>query len=205
MSANLFRGAADPDAVVALARRHDVDVLSLQELTPEALARLDAAGLQELLPGRAVGLGNGVLARAPVTLLEVAGPKRLTAQVGDGLRIEAVHPVPPHRASLVPIWTKQLRSLPAARPDAHVMAGDLNATLDHRALRAVLDRGWTDAAGAVGAGLQPTWPVGRPAPKVAIDHVLAGPGVGVRGFSVHDVPGSDHRAVIAELVLPGQR
>ena len=35
-----------------------------------------------------------------------------------------------------------------------VIAGDFNATLDHQALRAVLDRGWQDAAAEAGEGLQ---------------------------------------------------
>jgi endonuclease/exonuclease/phosphatase family metal-dependent hydrolase len=37
---------------------------------------------------------------------------------------------------------------------------------------------------------------------VAIDHVLADARCGVRAFSVHPIPGTDHRAVLAELVLP---
>jgi hypothetical protein len=35
-----------------------------------------------------------------------------------------------------------------------------------------------------------------------IDHVLADKRVGVRTVSVHTIPGTDHRAVFAELVLP---
>jgi endonuclease/exonuclease/phosphatase (EEP) superfamily protein YafD len=85
------------------------------------------------------------------------------------------------------------------------MAGDFNATLDHDAMRRVLDTGYEDAADVVGAGLQPTWPAGKKVPAaVAIDHVLADKRVGVRAVSVHTVPGTDHRAVFAELRLPGR-
>jgi endonuclease/exonuclease/phosphatase family metal-dependent hydrolase len=37
---------------------------------------------------------------------------------------------------------------------------------------------------------------------ITIDHVLIGGGVLVRRLSVHKVARSDHRAVVAELVLP---
>ena len=39
-------------------------------------------------------------------------------------------------------------------------------------------------------------------PAVTIDHVLADARIGVRAVSVHTIPGTDHRAVFAELVLP---
>jgi hypothetical protein len=56
---------------VRLVREHDVDVLRLQELTPDALMRLDAAGASKLLPARSVRpdmrwSGLGLLARVPL-------------------------------------------------------------------------------------------------------------------------------------------
>jgi len=39
-------------------------------------------------------------------------------------------------------------------------------------------------------------------PRVTIDHVLADRRVGVRRVDVRPLPGGDHRAVFAELVLP---
>jgi endonuclease/exonuclease/phosphatase (EEP) superfamily protein YafD len=95
--------------------------------------------------------------------------------------------------------------LPAAAPDGplRILAGDFNATLDHADLRRVLAGGYEDAASVVGAGLHATWPEGRLVPPtVAIDHVLADERAGVRAVSVHTLPGTDHRAVFAELVLP---
>ena len=63
--------------------------------------------------------------------------------------------------------------------------------------------GYEDAASVVGAGLHGTWPEGRKVPPaVVIDHVLADKRVGVRAVSIHTIPGTDHRAVFAELVLP---
>ena len=102
-------------------------------------------------------------------------------------------------------WRDDLRALPPATPrgDVRILAGDFNATLDHAELRRVLDRGYADAADTVGHGLRATWPSDRRfPPPVTIDHVLADERCGVRDLEVIDVPGSDHRAVLAELVLP---
>lgn len=89
-----------------------------------------------------------------------------------------------------------------------LLVGDFNATLDHGALRRLLRRGYLDAADEVGAGLTPTWPSGRATalaafdpPPATIDHVLVERGVAVAAVRVHDVPGSDHRAVLADLRL----
>ncbi|MBA4103095.1 MAG: endonuclease/exonuclease/phosphatase family protein, partial [Arthrobacter sp.] len=63
--------------------------------------------------------------------------------------------------------------------------------------------GLSDAAQVTGKGLAPTWPVNSPAPAfVAIDHVLASPGIEVVDFDVVTLPGTDHAAVVARLVLP---
>jgi endonuclease/exonuclease/phosphatase family metal-dependent hydrolase len=71
-------------------------------------------------------------------------------------------------------------------------------------MRRILGTGYRDAAAAVGQGLAGTWGPydGDPIPPVTIDHVLVDRRVGVRSVSVHGIPGSDHRAVLAELSLP---
>ncbi len=217
MSANLRFGEADAASVLALAREHDVDVLSLQELTPEALRRLDAAGARKLLPGRALAprrraAGTGLMSRRPLRLLAEPIPEgraqlraALTLPGGRELRLVAVHPFPPVSRRSERAWSDVLRALPDARAGGrpHVLLGDFNATLDHSELRAVIDRGYVDAADATGQGLRPTWPVGRHGyPPLTLDHVLVERSVGVRALSVHRIAGSDHRAVVAELGLP---
>jgi len=55
--------------------------------------------------------------------------------------------------------------------------------------------------GCPGWGLK-SW-VGRLfPPPVTIDHVLADERLGISDYSVEDLPGSDHRAVFAALVVP---
>ena len=84
-----------------------------------------------------------------------------------------------------------------------MLAGDFNATLDHADLRAVLRRGYADAARAVGGALAWTWrPLRLRFPRLALDHVLVDPRIAVASVDLTTVAGSDHRAVVAELVLP---
>lgn len=215
MSANLFRGQADAATVMRLARSERVDVLSLQELDAGALTRLDAAGAGRMFPRRAIALaagggGSGLLVGRHARLLGTARtagadqPAVTVALPGSGaLSVEAVHPPPPIGAATGRTWRSLLEALPSAGEGAplRVLAGDFNATLDHRALREVLDRGYVDAADAAGSGLEPTWRSG-PLP-ITIDHVLVDRRIGVRDFSTHEVPGSDHEAVVAELTVPG--
>ena len=132
MTANLRLGQADARAIVRLARARHVDVLSLQELTPEAVRRLDAAGVRALLPGRVLqprtgAAGSGLLARRPLRAVRtaaVAGHEQPEASLrlpgGRELRIKAVHPVPPTSTEAVASWRRQLDSLggPAARDGA---------------------------------------------------------------------------------------
>ena len=76
-------------------------------------------------------------------------------------------------------------------------------TLLDAELRRLPHTGNTDAPDAAGARLNGTWPRGRLLPPpVAIDHVLADTRIGVRRFELHTITGTDHRAVLADLVLP---
>ena len=217
LSVNMHFGTGSASALVALARRERADVLSVQELTPRLAAELDAAGLGELLPERVGaprdrGAGIALYARFPLEDVAVPGRRRnplaaasASLDSGAGVELVAVHaPAPQSRQGTVD-WRADLRAFPPATPGGpvRILAGDFNATLDHAELRRLLDTGYEDAAASVGAGLRATWPNGRRLPPpVAIDHVLADERCGVRAFSVHPIPGTDHRAVLAELVLP---
>jgi endonuclease/exonuclease/phosphatase (EEP) superfamily protein YafD len=82
-----------------------------------------------------------------------------------------------------------------------IVAGDFNATLDHAVFRHAIT-GCADAGERTGQGLVGTWPNRFPrrlGPQ--IDHVLITGGITAETLSVHDVPGSDHRAVLTRLRL----
>jgi endonuclease/exonuclease/phosphatase family metal-dependent hydrolase len=220
MAANLYVGQADPRAVVDLVRRQRVDILALAELPPEELTRLDRAGLRRIMPFRRYELGaggasaSGLFARRSITTLPAENSLRRQGQprgliaVPPALPIDlqVIHPPPPINPDGRGIWNHMLGELtrPSDGDRLRLLAGDFNATLDHQALRRLLgEGGYVDAADAVGAGYHTTWPAGRDfPPEITIDHVLVDPRVRVEDFSVHTVPRSDHRAVIATLVLP---
>jgi endonuclease/exonuclease/phosphatase (EEP) superfamily protein YafD len=212
MTANLYIGRGDPRTVVDLVRRYDVDVLCLEELTPQELERLDAAGIGRLLPHRVAkplpgASGAAVLTRAPLT--EVESPHagvnpQPAAELPGSVVVTAVHPAPPVNGAREDGWADALSALPGTEASRlRILAGDFNATLDHRALRGVLGRGYADAADRAGAGLRATWPaVRRRALPITIDHVLVDRRIRVEAVHVAAVPGSDHRAVIVTLRLP---
>ena len=138
-------------------------------------------------------------AAQPEAVLEVRG--------APPVRIKAVHPRPPVSSTAAPEWRALIARMPGSdsQGDVRVLAGDFNATLDHPELRALLDRGYTDAADAAGTGLKPTWPApprSRRALPLTIDHVLVDRRVRVERVTVVRIPHSDHRAVIAVLRLP---
>jgi endonuclease/exonuclease/phosphatase (EEP) superfamily protein YafD len=217
MSANVLAGHADAARLVDFARDRDVDVLCVEELTPEFARSLDAAGLGRLFPQRALSVregvrGSGIYSRYPLRKLpfpEISSSRaRTTIPPGLPVDVMAVHNLPvPTSPSNVDGWGDSLGGLPGVSADGpiQVLAGDFNATIDQSEFRDLLDRGYYDAAERMGDGLRPTWPAIRGSNRylpVTIDHVLYDrDGAGVRDYDVLDLPGTDHRTIYAELVL----
>lgn len=87
-----------------------------------------------------------------------------------------------------------------------IVAGDLNATVDHFAGLGVdggTIGGCCDAAAEAGSAAAGTWPVRLPVGLASpIDHVLVGSAWEVNGFAVlpdFDDAGSDHRPIVATV------
>jgi endonuclease/exonuclease/phosphatase family metal-dependent hydrolase len=120
--------------------------------------------------------------------------------------VESAHPLAPYSLEVLGDWRDDLAAEPRTDPAGtpRILLGDFNATLDHRALRELIKGGYRDAADAAGQGLIGSWGPydGDPLPPVTIDHVLADRRLGVGAVSVHDIPESDHRAIIATLRVP---
>ena len=214
-SSNIRFGDASADDLTALVRDKDVDVLVVLELTPDAVRRLEEAGLDRLLPNRyavpAPGVqGTGIWSRLPLSgTMEEPGffSHTLRAYVtvdpetGAGVHLLAAHPVAPGVQDNT-VWRDEharLLGLVESGPDSTALVGDLNATRDHAVVRRYESAGYADAADEAGAGFVPTFPVGRDVPPlVAIDHVLMRSTAYVADtFEAVDVTGTDHRAVIA--------
>jgi endonuclease/exonuclease/phosphatase family metal-dependent hydrolase len=208
MSSNLRLGHGSTADVVDAVAAHDVDLLVLQEVTPKALAGLEADGIEAVLPhrtGQALSGAHGTMAfsRTPIT-----DGERVPAETDSwafstaGLRVIAVHP--PYPLSVG--WATEQDALREAveRRAPDLVVGDFNAGLDHAPFRAILDAGLRDAAELTNAGWQPTWPTrgfeGIPIPaSVAIDHVLVGERLTALTTTTVAVGRSDHLALVAEV------
>mgnify|MGYP002777837524 CR=1 FL=1 len=193
------------------------DLVLVQEVDPawaDALAR--APGLVALdVVARADNFGIAWLVRQDVqdrvvrTWREelVPGIPALAAELDVGGRrvaVLGVHTLPPVRAdyaarrdaalAAAARWTADQRA--AGR--VPVVLGDLNATPFSAPLRRLLaDAGLVDSQR--GFGLQASWPVGRPAPQLAIDHCLHDPALTTVARALGPDLGSDHLPLRVDL------
>jgi endonuclease/exonuclease/phosphatase (EEP) superfamily protein YafD len=214
MSLNLYLGRADAHTVVRIAREQKIDVLVLPELTQQEDAALSREGLEDLLPNRVYdtdtsGSGTAVLSSLPlrqIVLMDettLAQPSMVVDLPGnDDVELTAVHIQPGVRSGTAATWRRELGELPRPDERVRVLAGDFNASLDHAAFRAVVDRGYADAAESTGNGLVATWSNWPWAPPVTIDHILADDRCAFGSYAVVDVPGTDHNALVSEIILP---
>jgi endonuclease/exonuclease/phosphatase (EEP) superfamily protein YafD len=217
LSSNLEFGGANADDVVKGVRDHSADVVVLVELTPQAVSRLKAAGLDKELPyavGHAEAGTTGALIRSrwPLTLLDpgqgVDGslfwePYARVERPAGAFRVKAIHTRQPIVSARG--WHQDLeriRQWQLAQPTEQplVLAGDFNASQSHPAFRSMLD-GLTDTHRATGGGWVRTWPQGRRIPPfVQLDHIL-GRGLTASDAGVVPVRGTDHAAVWATVTL----
>lgn len=220
LTANTARSSVRPATFVALVARTRARALALPETNRDA-ARAIAAALTRATGERWRAFGDATAwpddaVSAKVTALVVAErlrPRALPAPVAPGshgqvrvrldaldVSVAAVHPVAPPPGGSQGHWRADLLALRTFCADDWIVAGDLNATVDHSPLRAVLHAGCQDAASAAARGLRATWaggPLGLVRPQ--IDHVLVGGSWSTDGAGVVALPGSDHRAVWARV------
>jgi endonuclease/exonuclease/phosphatase (EEP) superfamily protein YafD len=212
-ASNLKFGSGDAQTVVDLVRSQQVDVLALEELTPDAVRRLHDAGLDEVLPYSIARpdpsfSGTGLWSRLPLkNTREVSGlaahavAGQVTDPTGTVVTVVAVHPLAPgpYDHSGRDEDFSVLRAALAAIPGPVVVAGDFNATRDQAPFRDLESDGFRDAADQAGAGFVATFPANRGArPVVAIDHVVARD-LAQRAtvWVAVTIPRSDHLAVVA--------
>jgi endonuclease/exonuclease/phosphatase (EEP) superfamily protein YafD len=224
MNINSEFGQADAARIVQLVKDNGVDLLTVQEHSQALEDRLNAEGLDRLLPHRISdptddGAGSAVYSSYPLELVGLLPDTpfrmptvRLTARAGGSaavLEVTNVHAMPPVDAR-VDQWRSDLAAVGrlAERPGKRLLIGDFNATYDHEEFRALLGAApdgaeLVDVGMASGSRLVPTWPMEGPRlPGIAIDHLVTTPQVGSTGYQVQRVPGTDHAAVLATLAVP---
>jgi endonuclease/exonuclease/phosphatase (EEP) superfamily protein YafD len=214
MVANLYVGAADGVAVVQTASREDVDVLVVLEVTPGLLATMERAGLDDLFRHRAGKPGRTTDGTMVFASQKLGTATRLHTRWGSwrvpmgDYTLFAVHP---HAPTDIATWRRDHHVIRAAATDEQpdLVVGDFNATPDHPPMRALAEAGFRSATELANEGWQPTWPAsagasvfGVSVPNVVhIDDVLVGPTFAAVETHTVDIPGSDHRALVAEVAV----
>ncbi|MEX5634672.1 endonuclease/exonuclease/phosphatase family protein [Parafrankia sp. FMc2] len=218
MTANLLYRNAEAGRLGQQIRQASPDVIVLVEVSPLTLAKVRESGAlagyrySEARPEEGA-FGAAVFSRFPLSdaaAPEVAGSMSLRATVRVDERrsfvVYAVHTISPTSGDYARRWRAQLDQLQeevrAARLPV-VLAGDFNATRDHRPMRRLISAGVRDAHDVVGAGWTPTWNADMVMfpPVLRIDHVLASPAFAITSYQVGTEFGSDHKPVTVDLAL----
>ena len=214
---NLYVLNPDPAAAGRFLRTLDADVLVVPELDARGLRGLRRSGLLEDLPNVVAELGSreetvGLLSRLPledVSTRPVGGRElpRATIEVeGTPVRLLAEHTLPPLSVFEL-LWRQALGDLAdevQTVDEPAVVLGDFNADRDHAPFRALLGTGLRDAHDERGRGLArtfPSWLVPCCSSTTCSSGTAGTPGLVVRDVREARVPGSDHRAVVADLAL----
>jgi len=217
LTLNALHGRADTADLVSLLASLSPDVLAVQELTPELAASLTEAGVADVLPVSYLEPWNGpngigLWSRWPLTKLPpVPGTRRqmIRAELNIGwpLTVTVVHTAAPV-GGRQPIWKQDMEQLRGALAETvghQIVAGDFNATRDHKEFRRLLATGLADSADAALRRQWPafTWPTNKWYPPVMrLDHILVTrAGATVRECRTVAVPGSDHLGVLAVIEL----
>jgi endonuclease/exonuclease/phosphatase (EEP) superfamily protein YafD len=222
LTANLYEGRADSKALVEIARER-VDVLAVQELTPELTENLVRDGLESDLPYKALdaqpyAAGVGIWSRYPLSrsnrsvgypLGVISAAVRHPHAAAEAVVLTAHHagpwpqPIDDWRRDVAAFADTLRQKTDDAGAGAVIVAGDFNASMDIQDFRRLLGSDFRDAAEQSGAGLTPTYP-GESAwpPFIGIDRILTSRSSATDAQTVR-IPGSDHLGLWAIVHLPG--
>lgn len=209
MTANLWNIHVSAAALAEVLDEHQPDVVAFQELDQAA-----AEVAQQRFP-HGLSMSGGVegcalLSREPIDVTRTDIPFRplLSAPLVIGARtvtIGAVHLANPVAVNDLPHRRGQVRALVEAikGTEPMVLVGDFNSSPmwpAYRLLTRHLRDGVKDWAALTGERPARTWNYGAGTPKLLrIDHIMVR-GVEVAGVKAIDIAGSDHRALVADLI-----
>ena len=215
-SGNLWLGRAEPEALVELIRRYQIDVFAAQELghaAAEAVSSELGYGClepHETFHGMGIAMRHpGRYERVPMTYRDA---RRVVLDPKDWLGLErpvdlinvhfqaphAIHPFPSVRVRHE--QARALEAFVASNPsDARLVVGDYNATPAwplYRRMARLFEDGAIQSARKEGRRVEPTWGH-RPGSRrlIRIDHAMVR-GIDVQGFRVVEIPGSDHSGIL---------
>ena len=218
MTANLLAGRADLNHLIGILERLEPDILLTQELGHDAAEVIGAHfPHHDLRPGDEAR-GRGIASRLAADFGEIPLPWRpgLWAKATDGSRSFLVANIHMRNPIVFPWWRsvrirgQQLEALFAWADESadggapFVLAGDMNASPAWPVYKELAGR-WDDLvadhAERSGEETTPTWAWRPRWPRVLrIDHVF-GSGARVVSTGVEPMRGSDHAAVVVDLVF----
>lgn len=218
MTANIYQHNRQPDAVQATFLAADADVLVTNE-TQKSLTR-GAGSLAARYPYRLSLSTTGEVLRTVIwsrypmregrllldDLVEPTGAHAII-DLGEGFEVSVLamhlaHPIIGNQQTQIEALDRLAEGLPYPR----IVLGDFNATPWSWAVMRIEKLTGTRRIG----GYRPTWAgiypnefgrlralLGQP-----IDHILVSDTVGVVGIETVTVPGSDHKGIVADLLVP---
>ena len=214
LTANVAATNPRPEEVALALDRNSADVVVIIELTPRLRAELERSGFLGRYPHRIEDprdgfFGSGIYSRLPLSKprpIELAGlpSVRATAVLGGrSIDVVAVHTMQPLAGvAVLRRQHQELADIARGTTGPLVLAGDFNATTQHRPFRELLDTRVRDSHVLRGRGLARTWPVELGVPTFALlDHVLISEELSAQRVEEVHLPGSDHRGVRADLAL----
>jgi endonuclease/exonuclease/phosphatase (EEP) superfamily protein YafD len=218
-SHNVLFDNPTPEAEAAHIRSVDADVVFLEELGVPTLHALDKAHAFDAYPYRATNHGYstdglGIFSKTPlVNTTPVASPgfpQLRSETVIDGRTVVLwnVHMIAPVGGPISD-WKGDIHQLDqrlTGETGDVVVAGDFNATYQHRPFRALLDDGVHDVAMDRGRAWQRTWPANGELSKklggfIRIDHVLTKGKIVGTAIGTGPGNGSDHASLRTTFAL----
>lgn len=197
-------------ATITRALASDADLISVQEVGPEwavALAQgLRTSYLYAHVEPRTNCYGIALFSRVPfleVRTFHVNGAPFIEAcfdHHGKPVRVVAVHASSPISYGHFKRRNAQLAHLGASLSPgdiATIVVGDLNTVTWDGAFKRLCRR---SGLRSISDGGHRTWPRIGPFAIIPLDHVLVSPWISAT-VSTEEIPGSDHRAVLADLKL----
>jgi endonuclease/exonuclease/phosphatase (EEP) superfamily protein YafD len=197
------------------------DLITLEELTPQALQDMIASGVLAGYPYRCAAPTPGATGLLIASRLRLAhcwvgtvpwegqqmdyAVEATLYSPGGPVAVHVVHTLAPFPAYSQE-WSTVLaaidRSVSADTSARMLMVGDFNADWGNRGFAALLHNGLTDGAAARGEAIDMTWPNGAIVPAfVRIDHVLTGSRLAVTEITARPGFASDHRYLIATVAV----
>lgn len=221
LDANVAQGLGFQPGYLRAIEQDRPDLVTLEEITPQALQAMTASGVLASFPYRCAAPTPGATGFLIASRLRLTGCRVLTVpwdgtwmqymveatlwSPGGPVALRLVHTLAPLPAYWRE-WSAALaavgRSVRAGGDATMLMVGDFNATWGNSGFAALLHEGLTDAAAARGKAAGMTWPNGAVVPPfIRIDHVLTGADLAVTGIAARPGFGSDHRYLLATVAV----